>query len=300
MQSREHIVTIPIGAGSPTPDLTLQNLANWYDPKEITINQGDTVTWRNDDTEPHSITSGIGGGIVSAHTGEKGDPDGLFDSGLFGSGESWSYIFDGSGTFSYFCSLHPWMEAVVIVEPNSIPDYPVDAQGNEQEVWPVHTFSADGRYDIDLNWSPKAPVTGETVTFFADFFDAKNNARIQLVPYDFILMQNDKEVDNVYSLTQIGAGVHKYVFSESGPVTIKIANVGDYKSAVSEFTTLVYQNPNLSDSGSQEGVKRLEGGSQPASRIINSLTLVYFTYAVIFTLPAAAGMIVILYKKGKI
>lgn len=306
------VVSIPRGAGNPSPDLTLQSVDNWYEPKKLAISQGDTVTWRNDDTEPHSVTSGTGGGIISAQTGAKGKPDGIFDSGLFGSGKSWSHKFGNPGTFSYFCTIHPWMEGVVTVKPIAaastinIPNYPVDAQGNKQEVWPVHTFSKDGKYDIDLSWDPKVARTGEAVTFIADFFDARTNARLQIVPYDFIVIQDGKEVDNVHSLTQIGTGVQKYEFAKAGPITIKIANVGDSKDSYSEFSTIVYPNSNATNSsgsdanGATASVKRLEGGSPPASRLINSLTLVYFTYGVIFGLPAAAATVMILYKKGVI
>lgn len=301
--AREHSVVIPVGGGNPTPDLTFQNVANWYEPKKLSVAQGDTVTWKNNDTEPHSATSGIGGGIVSAHTGEKGKPDGVFDSGLFGSGKSWSYKFNKAGTYSYFCTIHPWMEGVITVVATSsakIPSYPVDGNGNKQEVWPVHTFSKDGKYDIDLSWDPKVIRTGEPVTFFADFFDARTNARLQIVPYDFIMIQDGKEVDNVHSLTQIGAGVQKYSFSKAGPITIKIAGVGDSNESFSQFTTTVYPNSSNATTGGSDsqGVKRLEGGSPPVSRLINSLTLVYFTYAVIFALPAAAATVIILFKKG--
>ena len=159
------------------------------------------------------VTSGTGAGIASVRTSEKGTPDGVFDSGFFGAGKSWSYTFNQAGTFAYFCVIHPWMEAVVVVEP-AIPDYPVDASGNKLDVWPVHTYSSEGRYDIDLAWDPKVPVTGETVTLFADFFDAKTNQHLQLTPYEFVVMQDGKELDRIYSLTQIGAGIHKFVFSK--------------------------------------------------------------------------------------
>ncbi len=306
--SAEHLVTIPRGAGNPTPDLTLQNVGKWYEPKALAISQGDTVIWKNDDTEPHSVTSGIGGGLISAQTGSRGKPDGIFDSGLFQPGKSWSYKFNNAGTFAYFCTIHPWMEGVVIVQPVAntikVPIYPVDGQGNKQQEWPVHTFSKDGKYDIDLSWSPKVIHTGDAATFFADFFDARTNARLQIVPYDFIVMQNGKELDNVHSLTQIGSGVQKYVFSKAGPITIKIAGVGESKDSYSEFSTIIY--PSSSDanrttttaSSDDQVIKRLEGGSPPVSRFINAATIVYFTYGVIFVLPAAAAAIVILYKKG--
>ena len=39
-----------------------------------------------------------------------GKSNGIFDSGRFMPGESWSYTFENFGTFSYYCTIHPWME----------------------------------------------------------------------------------------------------------------------------------------------------------------------------------------------
>ena len=42
--------------------------------------------------------------------------EGNFDSGDIVPGETFSYVFDQSGTFNYFCIPHPFMEGTVIVE----------------------------------------------------------------------------------------------------------------------------------------------------------------------------------------
>lgn len=103
-------VTIPKGAANPTSDLTFQNLANWYEPKRLTVSVGDTIVWKNEDSEPHTVTSGRGTGLASAQTNEKGISDGIFDSDLFASEESWCYTFYTPETYTYFCVIHPWME----------------------------------------------------------------------------------------------------------------------------------------------------------------------------------------------
>jgi len=295
-------VVIPNGAANPTVDLTLKNIGNWYTPKKVFVSVGDTVVWKNEDTEPHTVTSGLGGGIQSVQNNEKGKPDGIFDSGAFKSGESWSRTFYNPGTYNYFCTIHPWMEASVVVsqiQDSQIPAYPVDSLGNKQTVWPVHTFSKDGKYDIDLMWDPSPLLTGKTVTFFADFYIMPANVHPTPTPYDFVVLQNGKELDRVYALTEVGEGVHKYQFSKAGPVTIRIENVGDGKESYSEFNTLVYPNPNASStSNSTSDITRISGGTQPVSRIINPLTLVWVAYGVIIGIPAAVGALVILFKKG--
>lgn len=296
-------VTIPNGAANPAVDITFQNLANWYEPKKLTISSGDMVVWKNEDTEPHTVTSGRGSGIASVQTNEKGDPDGIFDSKLFAPGESWSHAFYTPGTYSYFCTIHPWMEGVVTVNAiaaEEMPDYPVDASGNRYERWPAHTFSNDGRYDIDMKWDPVAVTAGETTTLFIDFFDAKTNERLQLTPYEFVIMQDGKELDKTYALTDVGTGVYKYEFSKPGPLTMRVEDVGDNPESWSEFTTIVYPNPESSSYDQDAEVTKISGGTEPVSRIVNPLTLVTFTYAIIFGIPAAVGVIVILYKKGRI
>lgn len=296
-------VTIPPGAANPTPDLTLQNLANWYEPMRLTVSVGDTVVWKNDDIEPHSVTSGQGAGIASAQTNEKGTPDGVFDSDLFAPDESWSYTFYTPGTYTYYCVIHPWMEGDVtvnLIPAEDIPTYPVDGSGNRHEKWPAHTYSNDGKYDIDMKWDVPI-VTDKTATLFIDFFDARTNERPQLMPYEFVITQDGKELDRTYALTDVGTGVYKYEFSKAGPITMRVEDVGDNSESWSEFTTIVYPNPESpSDYGQNAEVTKVSGGTQPASRLINPLTLVTFTYAVIFGIPAAVGVIIFLYKKGKI
>ena len=70
-----------------------------FTPTEITIDQGDTVTWTNDGPSAHSATA----------------PDGSFDTGIFPAGESRSHTFDEAGTFSYICTPHPNMHGRIVV-----------------------------------------------------------------------------------------------------------------------------------------------------------------------------------------
>lgn len=82
---------------------------NCYSPEKINIKTGDTVTWANKDSEPHTVTSG-----------EPGKPDGYFDSGLYKPNESWSFTFTEPGIFNYYCTIHPWMAGKVSVTGNAV------------------------------------------------------------------------------------------------------------------------------------------------------------------------------------
>jgi len=76
-----------------------------YIPSLIVIEKGKQVTWVNEDSAFHSITSGF-----------YDTPTDLFDSGHLDPFEYYTLTFDETGTFDYFCTLHPWMKGQVVVE----------------------------------------------------------------------------------------------------------------------------------------------------------------------------------------
>lgn len=73
-----------------------------YSPLAITVKVGTKVTWTNQDSVKHTVTS------------DEEAPDKI-DSGLFGKDESFSFTFDKAGTYQYFCQPHPYMKGTVIV-----------------------------------------------------------------------------------------------------------------------------------------------------------------------------------------
>jgi len=74
-------------------------------PYSTEISKGSNVTWINNDSVAHTITSG------SARDG----PDGTFDSEQIKPGETFSHVFKVTGTFGYFCTVYPWMSGVIAV-----------------------------------------------------------------------------------------------------------------------------------------------------------------------------------------
>jgi plastocyanin len=72
-----------------------------YSPASLTVNVGDTVTWTNMDTAPHTVT------VTSGP--EK------FASANLAKGESFSFTFSKAGTYAYYCAVHPDMKATVTV-----------------------------------------------------------------------------------------------------------------------------------------------------------------------------------------
>ena len=70
-----------------------------FNPATITVNKGSTITWTNKDTDPHWVASDP----HPTHTGLKG-----FDAGEnINAGESYSFPFEKTGTFTYHDHLNP-------------------------------------------------------------------------------------------------------------------------------------------------------------------------------------------------
>ena len=76
-----------------------------YIPTIITIDAGMNVTWINEDSAFHSVTSGL-----------YDQPIDTFDSGYMDPYDAYTLTFEQPGTFDYFCTLHPWMKGQVIVK----------------------------------------------------------------------------------------------------------------------------------------------------------------------------------------
>ena len=240
-------VIIPKGSANPEVDITKLGPRQWYLPRQITVSVNDTITWINNDTEAHTVTSGKGAGIESLMNNKRGTPNRLFDSGSFKPGHSWTHTFTKPGTYTYFCTIHPWMDGVVTVQgkAQNIPNYPVYASGARISKLPVYNFTPDGKIEVGLSWDPNVLLTGKEISFFVTFFDLANN-KPNLLPYDFVLIQGEKQLQRIPSIAQAGMNVQHYVFSNSGPITIRIENVGAVKSSDIQFNTMVFDNPNIS------------------------------------------------------
>ena len=81
------------GAGA----VTIKDFA--FDPGDLTVARGTTVTWKNDDSATHRIKSG----------------DGSFDSKDLKNGDSFDHTFDTAGSFDYICGIHPSMKGKITV-----------------------------------------------------------------------------------------------------------------------------------------------------------------------------------------
>ncbi|HEX6621484.1 MAG TPA: plastocyanin/azurin family copper-binding protein [Solirubrobacteraceae bacterium] len=78
--------------------IKMQNIA--FDPKAVTVKVGQKVTWTNEDSVDHNVTSQSGESIKSDN---------------FGKGGTFSFTPTKAGTISYVCTIHPGMTATLTV-----------------------------------------------------------------------------------------------------------------------------------------------------------------------------------------
>jgi plastocyanin len=89
-----------------------------YSPQTLEIAVGDKVEWMSKDSGVHhTVTSGKPGdnGVPGVSEGKSSMPDGVFDGDLPDASSTFSFTFTESGTFNYFCQVHPSMVGKIIV-----------------------------------------------------------------------------------------------------------------------------------------------------------------------------------------
>jgi plastocyanin len=70
-----------------------------FEPGELTVKAGTTVTWINQDDIPHTV-------VATGHA---------FRSKALDTDDKFSFTFPTPGSYEYFCSLHPHMKATIVV-----------------------------------------------------------------------------------------------------------------------------------------------------------------------------------------
>ena len=88
-------------ADSPAPQggtaVTISDFK--FNPATLTVPVGTTVTWTNNDEEPHTIAA----------------KDGSFHSPGMDTHGTYSFTFTTPGSYDYICSIHPFMTGTVVV-----------------------------------------------------------------------------------------------------------------------------------------------------------------------------------------
>jgi plastocyanin len=87
-------------ASSSGSTVTIKAAGFAFNPTSVTVKKGQKVKWVNSDPASHNITSS----------------DGTIKSADFAQGASFTYTATKAGTFHYMCTIHPQMQATLIVQ----------------------------------------------------------------------------------------------------------------------------------------------------------------------------------------
>jgi len=98
--AQNETLSIAIVPGSSSPFN-----GQFYVPNVIDVSPNSSVSWTNQDTSSHTVTSG------DFTTG----PSGQFDSGLLNTGATFTHQFTAPGVYTYYCTIFPFMSGVVNV-----------------------------------------------------------------------------------------------------------------------------------------------------------------------------------------
>ena len=235
-QSNTQVVVIPIGAQSPSG-------AKFYDPPNITVAPGSTITWINNDTVIHTATSG---------DADTGTPDGKFDTGFIPSGKFRKIITlpQADGEIPYYCQLHPFMKGTITIEAKLSESAGgvgggaaavVGQKGNQtttttssSSTIPTTTTttkpitlqatSTNDKFKVEVNWTPN-DISKEN-TFDIKFLDSKSGKEIKGVTYDIVLLTGDKKLAETYRSAQT-ATQQKYIFGDQGSYILNIDKINN-------------------------------------------------------------------------
>ena len=87
-------VALPASAATDHP-VTMQGMK--FNPAELTVKVGDTVTFTNMDAVPHTGSA----------------KDGSFDTGKLSKGKSGTVQIAAAGDIAFFCKIHPSMKGII-------------------------------------------------------------------------------------------------------------------------------------------------------------------------------------------
>ncbi len=101
-----------VGAAQPSDRIEIRDLSS--PPETLVVPAGTTVTWVNDDSYDHTVTS----------------DDETFHSGRLSPGEQFSHLFDQTGYYPYHCDAHPSVRGTIQVTSGSYKKASSSASGS--------------------------------------------------------------------------------------------------------------------------------------------------------------------------
>ena len=206
--------TVSIPAGSSVVGCESTN--ECFIPASVTIVAGGTVTWSNDDTAAHTVTSTDNSPMA-------------FDSSLFLAGTTFEVTFSDPGEYPYWCVVHPWRTGVVGVIDPAPPPAPGNGPALVNGAANITGMLPDGTpVELMATWFERQRV----MKFDIVFVDSEN------VNYDIAAVQGGKTVlRDIHSHEYTGMGFHRTDPLDHNPdeFPLYVTVTGDYKLNTPNF-----------------------------------------------------------------
>lgn len=220
---------VSIPKGTSVLGCEVQSLC--YIPDPIVVSVGDVVAWTNRDSSVHTVTSGS----------PKEGANGIIFSDLMHPDEVFAFKFNKSGSFSYYCTVHPWMEGLVTVKPLLLKSLAL------HEIEQMR-LSESGSVIVTIQTNQ--PKSGNPLEIEMIFSNEKNSS-LDYMNYDIRIIQDNEDIlfqENIRSLDGYEEITTKSLESDN-PVEIIIGIRGIYidtKSTrpVSETITFLVSDEN--------------------------------------------------------
>ena len=141
-------VLICAPAASAQDEMTVSIQDFFFDPGQLTVAPGTTVTWVNEGQAPHTVTSTDGKEL---------------DSATLQPGDTYTFTFDegdAGETYAYQCTIHPQMTASVMVSGGAEMTTPSASASASPSASPSASASASPSASASASVAPGLPDTG--------------------------------------------------------------------------------------------------------------------------------------------
>jgi predicted secreted protein with PEFG-CTERM motif len=203
-----------------TPSACLESETGCYTPGTATVDVGGVVTMTNADaTAMHTYTSGTVEGYAPS-------PDDKFDSGVLNPGDSW--ILDKElepGTYPYYCMLHVWMQATLIVqeaeaaEEEHVEDEVHEEEETHEEELTMENTMVEDEVELMVTITDSAVLGGTQVDL--EFSELHVN-------YEITATQDGEEIfkEATHSMELTASHQVDAIGSDESPIDIEIVSLG--------------------------------------------------------------------------
>ena len=138
---------ISVPAASAQDEMTVSIQDFFFDPDQLSVAPGTTVTWVNEGQAPHTVTSTDGKEL---------------DSATLQPGDTYSFTFkedDAGESYAYQCTIHPEMTASVMVSGGGEMTTPSASASASSSASPSATASASPSASASASVAPGLPDT---------------------------------------------------------------------------------------------------------------------------------------------